>query len=174
MNSQGVIVKRCRCVDPVTGRRRGKACPRLSERGHGSWYFHCSTRNLLGQVERIRRGGYPSEAAARKARDELLALSREEQAGQSSTVTRWLRYWLSIRTRIRPTTRMHYTRDIEQFLIPHIGQLTLGELTSRQLNLAFGRSRPPGTGPGSRRPPAPCSTFTPRCGRPSPARSAKG
>jgi integrase len=34
---------------------------------------------------------------------------------------------------------MHYTRDIEQFLIPHIGQLTLGELTSRQLNVAFGK-----------------------------------
>ncbi|MFG2058511.1 tyrosine-type recombinase/integrase [Micromonospora sp. NPDC048930] len=94
---------------------------------------------MLGQAERIRRGGYPSEAAARKARDELLALSREEQAGRSWTVTRWLRYWLSTRTRIRPTTRMHYTRDIEQFLIPHIGQLTLGELTSRQLNVAFGK-----------------------------------
>ena len=32
---------------------------------------------------------------------------------------------------------MHYTRDVEHFLIPHIGQLTLGGLTSRQLNAAF-------------------------------------
>ncbi|WP_238447156.1 hypothetical protein [Micromonospora sp. 4G55] len=48
MNSEGTIVKRCRCTDPATGRRRGSSCPRLSEREHGSWYFHCSTRNLLG------------------------------------------------------------------------------------------------------------------------------
>ncbi|WP_231925093.1 site-specific integrase [Micromonospora purpureochromogenes] len=32
---------------------------------------------------------------------------------------------------------MHHTRDVEQFLIPHIGQLILGDLTSRQLNVAF-------------------------------------
>ncbi|MHA4945692.1 tyrosine-type recombinase/integrase [Micromonospora sp. SD19] len=139
MNSQGVVVKRCRCVDPETGRRRGASCPQLTQRAHGSWYFHCSTRNLLGQTERIRRGGYASEAAARTARDELLALSREEQAGRSWTVTRWLRYWLSTRTRIRPTTRMHYSHDVERFLIPHIGQLILGDLSSRQLAAAFGQ-----------------------------------
>jgi hypothetical protein len=32
---------------------------------------------------------------------------------------------------------MHYTRDVEHFLIPHIGHLTLGNLTLRQLNMAF-------------------------------------
>ncbi|MFC8848538.1 MULTISPECIES: tyrosine-type recombinase/integrase [unclassified Micromonospora] len=137
MNGHGVIVKRCRCVDPETGRRRGASCPLLAQRGHGSWYFHCSTRNLLGRAERIRRGGYPSEAAARKARDELLALSREEQSGRCWTVARWLRYWLSTRNRIRPTTRMHYTHDVERFLIPHIGQLILGDLNPRQLTAAF-------------------------------------
>lgn len=139
VNSQGVVGKRCGCLDTATGRRWGVSCPRLTQRGHGSWYFHCSTRNLLGQAERIRRGGYASEAVARKARDELLALSREEQAGRSWTVTRWLRYWLSTRTRIRPTTRMHYTHDVERFLIPHIGQLILGDLSARQLTVAFGQ-----------------------------------
>ncbi|MDM4783278.1 MULTISPECIES: tyrosine-type recombinase/integrase [unclassified Micromonospora] len=32
---------------------------------------------------------------------------------------------------------MHYTRDVETFLIPHLGQLILGDLTGRQLNAAF-------------------------------------
>ncbi|MFD6771171.1 tyrosine-type recombinase/integrase [Micromonospora chalcea] len=137
MKSHGAIVKRCGCLDPATSRTRGKSCPRLPERDHGSWYFHCSTRDLLGQAERVRRGGYASEAVARRARDEFLVLSRERQAGLSWTVDRWLRYWLSTRTRIRPTTKMHYTRDVERFLIPHIGHLVLGELTSRQLNAAF-------------------------------------
>ncbi|MEH1017844.1 tyrosine-type recombinase/integrase [Micromonospora sp. CPCC 206060] len=137
MKSHGAVVKRCGCLDPATRRTLGRSCPRLREPDHGSWYFHCSTRNLLGQAERVRRGGYASEAAAQKARDEFLILSREQQAGRSWTVTRWLRYWLSTRTRIRPTTRMHYTRDVERFLIPHVGHLILGDLTSRQLNAAF-------------------------------------
>ncbi|RAO02171.1 Tyrosine recombinase XerC-like [Micromonospora noduli] len=137
MKSHGVTAKRCGCLHPETNRPLGKTCPKLTQPDHGSWYFHCSIRNLLGQVERIRRGGYTSEAAARRARDELLALSREEQAGKSWTVTRWLRYWLSTRKRIRPTTKMHYTRDIENFLIPHIGHLILGDLNPRQLNAAF-------------------------------------
>lgn len=65
MKSQGGIVKRYGCLNPETNRPLGKACSKLPERDHGSWYFHCSTRNLLGQVERVRRGGYPSEEAAR-------------------------------------------------------------------------------------------------------------
>ncbi|MFV2098038.1 tyrosine recombinase XerC [Micromonospora sp. LOL_014] len=93
----------------------------------------------MGRVERVRRGGFPSEEAARQARDGLLALSREKQAGRSWTVARWMRYWLSARKRIRPTTKMHYTRDVENFLIPHIGHLVLGDLNSRQLNAAFAR-----------------------------------
>ncbi|GAB3966964.1 tyrosine-type recombinase/integrase [Plantactinospora veratri] len=115
----------------------GAACPRLARRDHGSWYFQCSVRNVLGRMERVRRGGFESAAAAQRSRDELLALSQEEQAGRSWTVARWLRYWLSVRTGIRPTTRMHYTRDVERFLIPHLGTLILGDLTTRQLNAAF-------------------------------------
>jgi hypothetical protein len=84
-----------------------KECPRLAERGHGSWYFHCSATNALGRAERARRGGYPSQAAARRARDGWLAAAREERTAWSWTVERWLRYWLSTRTVIRPATRLH-------------------------------------------------------------------
>jgi hypothetical protein len=58
----GVIFKRCGCRGS-TGRRLEKTCPRLGERGHGSWYFHCTATNLLGRRERVHRGGYPSQAA---------------------------------------------------------------------------------------------------------------
>jgi Transposase IS116/IS110/IS902 family len=52
-------------------------------------------------------------------------------------VGRWLRYWLSTRTAIRPTTRLHYTRDVEQVLIPHLGRLCLADLDARRLRAAF-------------------------------------
>jgi hypothetical protein len=43
--------------------------------------------------ERVRRGGYLTRRDAEKARDELLAQSREECTTQVWTVARWLRYW---------------------------------------------------------------------------------
>jgi hypothetical protein len=102
MRTQGVIVKRCGCLQPGTRRRRGQRCPRLAERGHGSWYFHCSVTTMFGGRERVRRGGYPTHRAAEDARDELLERSRAERTTQTWTVARWLRYWLSTRTSIRP------------------------------------------------------------------------
>ncbi|MGY4898663.1 tyrosine-type recombinase/integrase [Micromonospora aurantiaca (nom. illeg.)] len=137
MKSKGRVFKQCACTDSVTGKRRGGNCPRLNDRGHGSWYFHCSTTNILGRPQRVRRGGFPSQAAARRARDELLTSSSERRTAQSWTVARWLEHWLQTRTRLRPTTKLLYTRDIQRFLVPHVGRTILSELTSGQLNEAF-------------------------------------
>jgi hypothetical protein len=86
MANTGVIFKRCGCRSDG-GRRLERSCPQLSERGHGSWYFHCSAANhLLGRPERARRGGYRSQAAARRARDEWLAATGEDRTARSWTV----------------------------------------------------------------------------------------
>jgi hypothetical protein len=66
-----------------------------------------------------------------------LATTGEERTARSWTLERWLRYWLSSRTSIRPTTRLHYTRDVEQFLIPYLGKLCLADLDTRRLRAAF-------------------------------------
>src|SRR5262245_18432014 len=65
-----------------SGRRARVRCARLGERRHGRWYFRCSTRDLWGRRDVLRRGGFASRAAARRARDEVLGLSREERTGQ--------------------------------------------------------------------------------------------
>jgi integrase len=91
----------------------------------------------MGRRERVRRGGYPTRAAARHARDEALGRSREDQTSQAWTLERWLRYWLSTRVGIRPTTRLSHTQYIERFLIPHLGKIRLGQLTARQLTAFF-------------------------------------
>lgn len=109
MSTSGVIFKRCGCRSSE-GLRLEKSCPRLGERGHGSWYFHCTASNLLGRRERARRGGYPSQAAARRARSEWLITTAADRTAQGWTVQRWLRHWLDTRTHLRPTTRFHYTR----------------------------------------------------------------
>jgi integrase len=139
MRRPGVIFKRCGCNDATTGRRLDRACPRLVERGHGTWYFHASATNLLGRSERIRRGGFRSRTAAEQARDQWLAATGEERTARSWTVERWLRYWLSTRTSIRPTTLLHYSRDVDRFLIPYLGTLCLAEVNVRRLRAAFDR-----------------------------------
>lgn len=50
---------------------------------------------------------------------------------------RWLRYWLTTRVGIRPTTRLIHTQYIERFLIPHLGKIRLADLTVRQLSAFF-------------------------------------
>src|SRR5690242_6905104 len=107
----GVIFKRCGCRN-AAGKRLEQHCRRLSERGHGSWYFHCSATDLLGRRERAQGGGYPSQAAARQARDESLAGTAADRTAQGWTVERWLRHWLDARTHLRATTRFHYTHDV--------------------------------------------------------------
>jgi integrase len=133
----GVIVKRCGCLEPGTRRRLGRRCLRLSERGHGSWYFHCSVTTIFGRRERVRRGGYGTRREAEAARDELLERSRAERTSATWTVARWLRYWLSTRTRIRPSTLRSYTEHVDRHLIPHIGRTRLGELTGRDVAAMF-------------------------------------
>ncbi len=136
MKSQGAIFKRCGCRD-TERRRLEQSCPRLGERGHGTWYFHCSATNQLGRRERARRGGYPSQAAARQARDAFLAGTAADRTAEGWTVERWLRHWLESRTHIRATTRFHYTRDVDTVLIPHLGRYRLADLDAVLLRTAF-------------------------------------
>jgi hypothetical protein len=114
MSSLGVIVKRCGCMQPGTRRRRGRNCPRLAGRGHGSWYYHCSVTTMFGRRERVRRGGYPTRRAAEAARNDLLEQSRAERTTQTWTTARWLRHWLTSRGRDRPCcgTRPHVVSEL--------------------------------------------------------------
>jgi hypothetical protein len=84
-----------------------------------------------------RWGGFPSQAAATRARDDVLDQSLERFTGQRWTVERWLRYWLTTRTSIRPTTLRVYTQHIEQCLIPRLGKLRLADVTVRHLTAMF-------------------------------------
>lgn len=136
MTSTGKTFKRCGCRNQQ-GKRLEQNYPRLPERSHGSWYFQCFAPDLFGRSERIRRGGFISQAAARTAREDCLADSAARRCGDGWTVERWLRHWLDTRTRIRPTTRLHYTRDVELVLIPRLGHYRLSELDGPLLRAVF-------------------------------------
>jgi integrase len=154
MDSSGGVFKRCGCRDSRSGRLLGTACPTLGQRGHGSWYFDCAVAELQERRERVRRGGYPTRREAIAARDALTGAGRDGRAADEFTVARWLRYWLTSRTSIRPSTPRSYHHHVDAYLIPHLGRLQLDELTSRQVAAMFrtlattdtGRGRPPTPG----------------------------
>jgi hypothetical protein len=104
MSGRGSLLKACSCVDPISGKRLGRACAGLAARGHGSWYFTCSVVDLWGKRHRARRGGHPSKAAAQRAVNAVLAQSCEETTALTWTVAQWLDYWLPTRHSIRPAT----------------------------------------------------------------------
>ncbi|MFG1995647.1 tyrosine-type recombinase/integrase [Actinoplanes sp. NPDC048988] len=136
MASTNKTFKRCGCRNQQ-GKRLEQTCPRLPERGHGSWYFQCSAPNLYGRSERIRRGGFLTQNAARQAREDCLADSAARRCGDGWTLERWLRHWLDTRTRIRLTTRLAYTRDVELVLIPRLGHYRLSDLDGPLLRAVF-------------------------------------
>jgi hypothetical protein len=154
MGSNGGVYKRCGCRDPRSGRLLGTCCPALAERGHGSWYFDCAVAGLQGRRQRIRRGGYPTRREALAVRDGLLRPGLDGRSNQAWTVTRWLRFWLTSRTSIRPSTLRSYQHHVDAHLIPHLGRLQMDELTGRHVAAMFralaaadtGRGRPPTPG----------------------------
>jgi integrase len=154
MGSNGGVFKRCGCRDSRSGRLLGAGCPTLGQRGHGSWYFDCAVAGLQGRRERVRRGGYPTRREAIAARDALIGAGLDGRTTQAWTVGRWLRYWLTIRTSIRPSTLRSYQHHVDAHLIPHLGRLQLDELAGRHVAAMFrtiaatdtGRGRPPTPG----------------------------
>src|SRR2546429_2276588 len=153
MDSNGGVFKRCGCRDSRSGRLLGAGCPTLGQRGHGSWYFDCAVAGLHGRRERIRRGGYPTRREAIAARDALIRPGLDIRSTQGWTVARWLRYWLTSRTSIRPSTLRSYQHHLDAHLIPHLGRLQLSELTGRHVAAMFRALAAADTGPG--RPPTP-------------------
>jgi integrase len=92
---------------------------------------------MAGRRERVRRGGFATKVAATEARDALLSRSREESTTVLWTVARWLRFWLSTRTSIRPSTLRSYAEHVDNVLVPHLGSVRLGELTGREVAAMF-------------------------------------
>ncbi len=135
--NNGVVFKRCGCRNSDTRRFLGVACQRLAERGHGNWYYHCNVTTLSGRRERVRRGGFATRRDAEAARDKMLARSCEESTGAVWTVERWLRYWVTTRTSIRPSTLRSYAEHVDNHLVPYLGRIRLGELTGPDVKTMF-------------------------------------
>jgi integrase len=138
MISEGCVYRRCGRVDPATGRQYGRACPRLAGGRHGSWYVRLELpAGLDGQRRRIRRGGYPSRAAAVAVLARLRAPRPGDTGARMLTVGDWLAHWLVSRTATAPSTVRGYAAHVRLYLAPYLGEVLLGELSVAQVQAMF-------------------------------------
>ena len=110
--NRDIVYKRCGCADKATGRQLSGRCPQLAEPGHGSWYYAVQVSTVGGRRARYRRGGFPTEYAARAGRNELLQGPADLAAAGAWTVARWLRHWLQqAEPNLRPANRLRLRRQ---------------------------------------------------------------
>ena len=145
--SGGSTFKRCGCRDQRTGRQLGQRCPRLRERGHGSWYLAIELSAAPdGRRRRVRLGGYATRAAARPALGRLGTAGGQAHRGVAGCTTgQWLVSWLAGRQSLRPSARRSYQHHLDTYLLPRIGTIPLAMLTAADLRVMFtamGRQRP--------------------------------
>nr|WP_237509352.1 site-specific integrase [Streptomyces sp. SID8382] len=132
---RGRVYRRCGCRD--THRHQlGTHCLRLTtDSHHGSWTFAVDLPSPDHHRTTIRRGGFPTQDAARSALRRML----EGEAGgftadPNQTVADYLTTWLEVKAYVlKPTTVARYRDYVTHDLIPALGALKLDELGHRHI-----------------------------------------
>ncbi|MEU3337335.1 tyrosine-type recombinase/integrase [Streptomyces sp. NPDC006668] len=117
-----------------------RSCPRLKERTHGSWYYQIELESDgTGKRKRAREGGFATQAeAAAKAEEVWRASKAGVNVLSDETVAEYLARWLKKKkTELKRTTAHEYERDMELYLVPHLGALKMRNLRARHCQGLF-------------------------------------
>lgn len=132
---KGTVRKRCACPPEYDARGRRRTCPRR----HGSWEFVADLGPGPGGKRRqVRKGGFPTQAAAAAALAELVTDNARGAVAAPGRVTvgDFLDSWLAAKEAAgtRPTTLLSYRGHVDRFLRPHLGHLRLRDLHGRHVD----------------------------------------
>jgi integrase len=151
---KGSVFKRCSCAPAYSAKGERLAC----KSKHGSWSFVADAgRNpATGHRRQIKRGGFPTKAAAEAALAELVDQSGKGMAthDERQTVAAFLRTWLDTRIAngLRPKTAESYRQHIEQIFIPAFGHLRLRDLRPGHVEAMLAAAAAPRPGKRARGP----------------------
>lgn len=146
--NRGRVYRRCGCRD-AQQRQLGAHCPTLhTDPSHGTWNFAVDLPNPERRTT-VRRGGFPTEEAARTALRRLLeGAAAGFNADPNQTLADYLIEWLHTKQlQLKPTTFARYANYVHQDLIPALGTVRLDELGHTHIaayvhtQLAHGRGR---------------------------------
>ena len=123
-------------------KKRANGEGNIRKRSDGRWEgrytagYHPETgkriiKNVLGKTQA------ECKAKLKKAIEESQAL--DVGRADEYTVAAWLRTWFELyaKPHIRPSTMNYYHRNIEQHIIPAIGDIPLNKLTTRDLQKLY-------------------------------------
>ncbi|TFV86194.1 hypothetical protein E4P40_13245 [Blastococcus sp. CT_GayMR20] len=129
---KGSTFRRCGCRDEAG--RPLKACPDLSKRGHGSWYYRADVgRDGTGKRREQRKGGFATKADADAALAAVLysVSTGEHRHDGRLTLGAYLTSWLAAKEAnglLRRSTATGYRSHIDQDIVPKLGHVRLGDL----------------------------------------------
>lgn len=146
--------RRCACQEPIVDdngtpildadgspkmRKIGASCPKLMQKGHGTWYFYFELEaGEGGKRRRVRRGGFATKDEAKAKASEVY---RDVIGGadvlSNTTVGEDLRAWLKRKKRLARTTRHGYEEHITLYLEPHLGHIKRRDLRLRHVEAMF-------------------------------------
>ena len=127
----------------MSSARQGGAAPKLRNgviRRGNSWSYVIRVTDSSGVSKPRWVGGFPTEAAAKRARDEArIAAGRGEFVDRSTvTVGEYLDRWLLAHAlEVKPRTRAGYEHLINTYVAPRIGQVRLQALRPADLSTQY-------------------------------------
>ena len=106
-----------------------------------TWYAHMHWTDANGKVQQKKRGGFKTREEATKFRTSFLA-SIHDGSRRGTTKLRIGEYlvneWLPNReSNLKPSTFSTYSNIVHSYLIPHVGNIRLEDMTARRAEKMF-------------------------------------
>lgn len=127
------VFKRCKCRE--NGRELGTKCPKLRRPdgsyapNHGSWYYRVEAEpGENGKRRIVRRGGFPTRAAAAEAAEAARGRARAgADITRKLTMGQYLTEWLAGLS-VRKSTLRSYRQHCNTLWIPKLGRIEVAAL----------------------------------------------
>ncbi|MDX2826004.1 tyrosine-type recombinase/integrase [Streptomyces ipomoeae] len=146
--------RRCACQEPAIEddgspivlangapklRMLGASCPKLKQKGHGTWYFTLELEaGEGGKRQRVRRGGFATKDDAKaKAAEVYRDLVGGTDVLSDATIGDDLRQWLKRKKRLARTTHQAYKEHIDLYLNPHLGHIKRRDFKLRHVEAMY-------------------------------------
>ncbi len=117
----------------------GLTCPKLGQKGHGTWYFYFEAEpGEGGKRARVRRGGFAKKDDAKKKAKELYdAASAGTDVLSDEKCGDFFLRWIKAKKSLARTTRHGYEEHINNYLLPHLGHIKRRDLKVRHLDRMY-------------------------------------
>ena len=146
---KGRVYRRCSCRDEA-GKQLGQTCPRLLSDGkHGTWYFAVDVPNTAGKRRTMRRGGFPTKAAASRALNDVTSrVVQGVQVDDRETVASFLARWLQVKAGdSKPITVRSYRAHVDNVIVPALGHVPIERLRAEHVEQLLADALTGGRGP---------------------------